>query len=772
MSGSETSCCSLAGDIPKPRFLALLLISSLLLTAAGPAASQCGGTPQCAQAPIPFGLPPSATEMNPGGNWFEVGGPPGVCYPTAGTIVGTTASQIPLTESQFFTVGSPNGPAIEVFFGGVMTPFYLTGTTINAGGVMCFPRLAEALTITDQVIAGLSGGIVYEIQIPAGVAPVSAAGIATCGRISGRTFTFVVQLSDNTIHAILGGVERVFTIPSPIVAPPESWTNGPVSGVLVFDNLNYHIISGGVMTSTALGGAYVSHTYAVGGVNVTTTAGPVYIPLAPAVSIVAFAPCNAPLVSCPTPNGMGIAMNTAPCPQVKGASATWPMPGISCMTPAAWNDAKKKPRKRKKFIGLYAKGEVVPGLASKKFVPGVISDGQTLSTGIQPGLGLGGIALARATATATQVGNRLSISYEGSFVKAVYWGEQGFARAVWRGFDPFFYEDWDDTEDLLIELDIDPGISLQTYPEHSDGFSSTELITRCSIPGLEDLFNAKIAATHDGASPTLTVEVTTDPDLGLDDAALAAQLADAFVYDEDLDSYVVDGTKSPLQYSVDIPDGVSSFEVRTNGSGLSYAARGGAVVAEHWCGDGVYDPGLGEECDHPNGDTCSEDCHLIGNWDCNTNSIADFQDIHDFTSHDCNRNFVPDECDIASGTSVDENGDGFPDECDDVLSGVGDLDDLPMVPGNKHLLAAKPNPFNAATDIVFRLAEPAVVRIAVYDLRGNHVRSLLEQEYGEGTHSIRWNGQDDSGSVVSSGVYFVRLSLDGVQEILKVALMK
>jgi hypothetical protein len=66
-----------------------------------------------------------------------------------------------------------------------------------------------------------------------------------------------------------------------------------------------------------------------------------------------------------------------------------------------------------------------------------------------------------------------------------------------------------------------------------------------------------------------------------------------------------------------------------------------------------------------------------------------------------------------------------------------------------------PNPFNPVTSIAFDLPTPERVSLRIYNLRGNLVRTLLEQEMPAGSHQIRWRGDDLSGHAVASGVYLV-----------------
>jgi len=68
-----------------------------------------------------------------------------------------------------------------------------------------------------------------------------------------------------------------------------------------------------------------------------------------------------------------------------------------------------------------------------------------------------------------------------------------------------------------------------------------------------------------------------------------------------------------------------------------------------------------------------------------------------------------------------------------------------------------PNPFNPSTAIKFSLSSAAATRLDVYDLSGRKVRSLLQANLGAGEHTVRWNGQDDSGRALASGTYLAQL---------------
>ena len=69
-----------------------------------------------------------------------------------------------------------------------------------------------------------------------------------------------------------------------------------------------------------------------------------------------------------------------------------------------------------------------------------------------------------------------------------------------------------------------------------------------------------------------------------------------------------------------------------------------------------------------------------------------------------------------------------------------------------------PNPFNPTTTISFNLPENAPVNLEIFNLKGQKVRTLINSELKAGKHNIVWNGLDNNGKPVASGVYFYRLS--------------
>ncbi len=88
------------------------------------------------------------------------------------------------------------------------------------------------------------------------------------------------------------------------------------------------------------------------------------------------------------------------------------------------------------------------------------------------------------------------------------------------------------------------------------------------------------------------------------------------------------------------------------------------------------------------------------------------------------------------------------------------------------LLPNSPNPFNPLTSIAFELPCADDVTLSVYDAAGRFVRTLLSGDLGPGAHSVEWDGRDDAGRRLASGVYLYRLSSAEGSEARKMVLLK
>jgi hypothetical protein len=83
-----------------------------------------------------------------------------------------------------------------------------------------------------------------------------------------------------------------------------------------------------------------------------------------------------------------------------------------------------------------------------------------------------------------------------------------------------------------------------------------------------------------------------------------------------------------------------------------------------------------------------------------------------------------------------------------------------------------PNPFNAQTTIRYALPEASQVKLVVYDMLGQKVRTLADQHVPAGVHRFEWNGTDDQGHTVATGVYTYLLKTETYQETRRMVFLK
>ena len=108
----------------------------------------------------------------------------------------------------------------------------------------------------------------------------------------------------------------------------------------------------------------------------------------------------------------------------------------------------------------------------------------------------------------------------------------------------------------------------------------------------------------------------------------------------------------------------------------------------------------------------------------------------------------------------------------DYPTDVEDSEDMADIIKAVHLFQNYPNPFNPVTRIKFELPERGRVKLCIYAVNGQLVRTLVEKNMAAGPHSIRWDGQDDAGRSVTSGVYFYSLVTPRVRESRKMILLR
>jgi hypothetical protein len=98
--------------------------------------------------------------------------------------------------------------------------------------------------------------------------------------------------------------------------------------------------------------------------------------------------------------------------------------------------------------------------------------------------------------------------------------------------------------------------------------------------------------------------------------------------------------------------------------------------------------------------------------------------------------------------------------------------DIVSMPTRFELSQNYPNPFNPSTTIRFALPVPQRVLIDVVNILGQRVTTLIDDDMPAGNNQVTWDGTDDFGRQVASGVYFYRLRTDKFQNNKKMVLLK
>ena len=88
------------------------------------------------------------------------------------------------------------------------------------------------------------------------------------------------------------------------------------------------------------------------------------------------------------------------------------------------------------------------------------------------------------------------------------------------------------------------------------------------------------------------------------------------------------------------------------------------------------------------------------------------------------------------------------------------------------LIQAYPNPFNPDLNIVVKLKEISSVKITIYNILGERVKEVFQGDLNSGIHSFLWSGKNDSGSILPSGSYIIRISSELFNKAIKVTFLK
>ncbi|MCD4650398.1 MAG: T9SS type A sorting domain-containing protein [Candidatus Cloacimonetes bacterium] len=98
-----------------------------------------------------------------------------------------------------------------------------------------------------------------------------------------------------------------------------------------------------------------------------------------------------------------------------------------------------------------------------------------------------------------------------------------------------------------------------------------------------------------------------------------------------------------------------------------------------------------------------------------------------------------------------------------------DENELPYI---EQALICYPNPFNPTTTIEFTLTEPTMTELSVFNIKGQLVKTLVNQRLQSGVHKVNWDGKDNSNNPTASGIYFFNLKYNNKTVVQKATLLK
>jgi flagellar hook assembly protein FlgD len=104
---------------------------------------------------------------------------------------------------------------------------------------------------------------------------------------------------------------------------------------------------------------------------------------------------------------------------------------------------------------------------------------------------------------------------------------------------------------------------------------------------------------------------------------------------------------------------------------------------------------------------------------------------------------------------------------------VGTAVETPQTPARFALHQNVPNPFNPTTTITYDVpANGGQITIKVYDVSGRLIRALIDGMQTAGAKSVQWNGRNENGTSVATGVYFYKMTAPGYVKTRKMVLLQ
>jgi PKD repeat protein len=171
---------------------------------------------------------------------------------------------------------------------------------------------------------------------------------------------------------------------------------------------------------------------------------------------------------------------------------------------------------------------------------------------------------------------------------------------------------------------------------------------------------------------------------------------------------------------------------------------------------------------HFHNESVGEDLHYVWNF-------GDFHTADGGISHEADPSYVYTQKGVYSvlleATGPEQKDTEFRHNYIQVLDGSG-IDGQNEIPADFALRPNHPNPFNLETKFQVDIPRPVFVRISVYDARGKWIRNLIRGFQSAGEIQITWNGSDQTGKPVPSGLYLIRMEAGPFVDEMKVMMLK
>ncbi len=338
---------------------------------------------------------------------------------------------------------------------------------------------------------------------------------------------------------------------------------------------------------------------------------------------------------------------------------------------------------------------------------------------------------------------------------------------------------WSHRGEVELSVDITDGVATITVPDPEWGGSETIWFKACDPGGLCDSNQATftVAAFNDTPVVSDIPDQTIDQGDSFDPVNLDSYVSDP----DDHDSVMIWSHRGETELSVDITDGVATITTpdpqwigseaiwfrACDPGGLCDSNQATFTVNDTPVVSDIPDQIIGE---HGSFAPISLDDYVDDADDPDSVMTWTYRGQVELSVDITDR--------VAAVTAPSPDWDGFETiwfkACDPgglcdsnaagftvLVSGVTDEDSLMSVPSDFVLDQNHPNPFNPQTNITYCLPMSGGIKLTIYDLLGRRVRTLVDGHQSSGYNSLDWDGTDDHGNPVASGIYFYRLEAEG-----------